>query len=236
MSLRGRLASQYPLLTLGQRGALRAAGPRVSGAQPAAKAALISDMPGLEQVELDSRLMVVMLGLNRANRYSLYALRVARKDGPPSAHDNAVQQFGQNDTRSAGLRASLRRCISQPAAQMVSSEIASDSRYPGDPRVAFTPHFGPDFVFRMRLDTPRPAIMRQAEVCMQASHSIRHERMTKLALPGRPQNRKRVRPPGSVAKVTIAERGSMRYTFHGGGPCDGALRFSQQAVNPAFTA
>src|ERR1035438_7809367 len=37
------------------------------------------------------------------------------------------------------------------------------------------------------------------------------------------QNRKRVRPPGSVAKVTIAERGSMRYTFHGGGPCDGAL-------------
>jgi hypothetical protein len=37
------------------------------------------------------------------------------------------------------------------------------------------------------------------------------------------QNRKRVRPPGSAAKVTIAERGSMRYTFHGGGPCDGAL-------------
>ena len=37
------------------------------------------------------------------------------------------------------------------------------------------------------------------------------------------QNRKRVRPPGSVAKATIAERGSMRYTFHGGGPCDGAL-------------
>ena len=37
------------------------------------------------------------------------------------------------------------------------------------------------------------------------------------------QNRKRVRPPGSVVKVTIAERGSMRYTFHGGGPCDGAL-------------
>src|ERR1700683_5465090 len=37
------------------------------------------------------------------------------------------------------------------------------------------------------------------------------------------QNRKRVRPPGSVPKVTIAERGSMRYTFHGGGPCDGAL-------------
>src|ERR1700685_443311 len=37
------------------------------------------------------------------------------------------------------------------------------------------------------------------------------------------QNRKRVRPPGSAPKVTIAERGSMRYTFHGGGPCDGAL-------------
>src|SRR5207253_10903475 len=37
------------------------------------------------------------------------------------------------------------------------------------------------------------------------------------------QNRKRVRPPGSVPNVTIAERGSMRYTFHGGGPCDGAL-------------
>src|SRR6202167_4910362 len=37
------------------------------------------------------------------------------------------------------------------------------------------------------------------------------------------QNRKRVRPPGSAPKVTIAERGSMRYTFQGGGPCDGAL-------------
>jgi hypothetical protein len=37
------------------------------------------------------------------------------------------------------------------------------------------------------------------------------------------QKRKRVRPPGSAAKVTIAERGSMRYTFHGGGPCAGAL-------------
>src|SRR5215472_6848828 len=45
----------------------------------------------------------------------------------------------------------------------------------------------------------------------------------RLALPGQRQNRKRVRPPGSAAKVTIAERGSMRYTFHGGGPCDGAL-------------
>jgi hypothetical protein len=32
--------------------------------------------------------------------------------------------------------------------------------------------------------------------------------------------------PGSVAKVTIAERGSMRYTFHGGGPCDGAAQYS----------
>jgi hypothetical protein len=32
------------------------------------------------------------------------------------------------------------------------------------------------------------------------------------------QNRKRVRPPGSAATVTIAERGLMRYTFHGGGP------------------
>src|SRR5258707_8373894 len=43
------------------------------------------------------------------------------------------------------------------------------------------------------------------------------------------QNRKRVRPPGSAAKVTIAERGSMRYTYHGG-PCDGALN---GAVMPA---
>src|SRR5215470_13509105 len=43
------------------------------------------------------------------------------------------------------------------------------------------------------------------------------------ALPGQRQNRKRVRPPGSVAETTIAERGSIRYTFHGGGPCDGAL-------------
>src|SRR5690348_11989304 len=40
---------------------------------------------------------------------------------------------------------------------------------------------------------------------------------------GQCQKRKRVRPPGSVPKVTVAERGSMRYTFHGGGPCDGAL-------------
>src|SRR5580698_10347412 len=39
----------------------------------------------------------------------------------------------------------------------------------------------------------------------------------------RRQNRKRVRPPDSPAKATIAERGSMRYTFHGGGPSDGAL-------------
>src|SRR6185437_5060115 len=37
------------------------------------------------------------------------------------------------------------------------------------------------------------------------------------------QKRKRVRPPGSVAKTTVAERGSMRYTFHGGGPSAGAL-------------
>src|SRR5580658_2291489 len=44
------------------------------------------------------------------------------------------------------------------------------------------------------------------------------------------QNRKRVRPPGSVPKVTIAERSSMRYTFHGGGPCDGALN---GAVRPS---
>src|SRR5204862_2305386 len=40
---------------------------------------------------------------------------------------------------------------------------------------------------------------------------------------GSPQNLKRVRPPGSVPNTTVAERGSMRYTFHGGGPCDGAL-------------
>src|SRR6476661_8231135 len=45
----------------------------------------------------------------------------------------------------------------------------------------------------------------------------------RLALRGRCQKRKRVRPPGSADKVTIAECGSMRYTFHGGGPCDGAL-------------
>src|SRR5688572_11047471 len=34
---------------------------------------------------------------------------------------------------------------------------------------------------------------------------------------------KRLRPPGSAPNATVAERGSMRYTFHGGGPCDGAL-------------
>src|SRR3954465_16022366 len=37
------------------------------------------------------------------------------------------------------------------------------------------------------------------------------------------QNRNRVRPPGSVPKTTVAERELMRYTLHGGGPCDGAL-------------
>jgi hypothetical protein len=70
-----------------------------------------------------------------------------------------------------------------------------------------------------------PVIQAQcASILVPHDHRhINHERMTKLALPGRPQNRKRVRPPGSAAKVTIAERGSMRYTFHGGGPCDGAL-------------
>src|SRR5579871_1221723 len=47
--------------------------------------------------------------------------------------------------------------------------------------------------------------------------------MSADTVPGRRQNRKRVRPPGSAAKVTIAERGSTRYTFHGGGPCEGAL-------------
>src|SRR6516162_6649801 len=50
--------------------------------------------------------------------------------------------------------------------------------------------------------------------------------LIRLAVPAddqQRQNRKRVRPPGSVPKATIAERGSMRYTFHGGGPCDGAL-------------
>src|ERR1700746_3400180 len=54
---------------------------------------------------------------------------------------------------------------------------------------------------------------------------MNHDRASARVLhsPGRRQNRKRVRPPGTAAKVTIAERGSMRYTFHGGGPCDGAL-------------
>src|ERR1700735_1041999 len=44
------------------------------------------------------------------------------------------------------------------------------------------------------------------------------------------QNRNRVRPPGSAVKVTSADRRSMRYTFHGGGPCNGALN---GAVMPA---
>src|SRR6185369_9980103 len=39
----------------------------------------------------------------------------------------------------------------------------------------------------------------------------------------RRQNLKRVRPPGSTPDTTVADRGSTRYTFHGGGPCDGAL-------------
>src|SRR3569833_940972 len=40
---------------------------------------------------------------------------------------------------------------------------------------------------------------------------------------GARQKRKRVRPPGSAADTSVAERGALRYTFHGGGPCDGAL-------------
>lgn len=42
------------------------------------------------------------------------------------------------------------------------------SRLTGDPRVAFTPHFGPDYCFRMRLDTPRLGFMRQAGLCITA--------------------------------------------------------------------
>src|SRR4051812_29525110 len=38
------------------------------------------------------------------------------------------------------------------------------------------------------------------------------------------QNLKRVNPPGSTPSTTVAERGSMRYTCHGGGPCAGALK------------
>jgi hypothetical protein len=45
-----------------------------------------------------------------------------------------------------------------------------------------------------------------------------------LAVPEQWRIRKRVRPPGSVPRVTIAERGVMRYTFHGGGPSAGALK------------
>src|SRR5690606_16615239 len=41
--------------------------------------------------------------------------------------------------------------------------------------------------------------------------------------PRPPQNPKRVSPPGSTPRTTTAERGSMRYTCHGGGPCEGAL-------------
>jgi len=47
--------------------------------------------------------------------------------------------------------------------------------------------------------------------------------VTILSCPFVRQNLKRVRPPGSAPNTTVAERGSMRYTFHGGGPCDGAL-------------
>src|SRR6266545_2275702 len=37
------------------------------------------------------------------------------------------------------------------------------------------------------------------------------------------QNLKRLSPPGSVPSATVADRGAMRYTPQGGGPCDGAL-------------
>src|SRR5215213_276041 len=50
----------------------------------------------------------------------------------------------------------------------------------------------------------------------------RTQRYDVLEAPSR-QNLKRVRPPGSVLNATVAERGSTRYTCHGGGPCDGAL-------------
>jgi putative heme transporter len=37
------------------------------------------------------------------------------------------------------------------------------------------------------------------------------------------QKRNRVAPPGSTFATTVADRGLMRYTFHGAGPSDGAL-------------
>src|SRR4051794_20714103 len=47
------------------------------------------------------------------------------------------------------------------------------------------------------------------------------------------QNLKRVRPPGSTPSTTVAERGPTRYTFHGGGPCDGALNGAVIPVPPS---
>jgi hypothetical protein len=49
----------------------------------------------------------------------------------------------------------------------------------------------------------------------------------------RRQNLKRVRPPGSVPNTAVAERGSMRNTNHGGGPCDGALKGAVMPEPPA---
>ena len=54
----------------------------------------------------------------------------------------------------------------------------------------------------------------------QHSHSGRRGRLSRSAA-SEPEASQAA--PGSVVKVAIAERGSMRYTFHGGGPCDGAL-------------
>src|SRR5439155_25651288 len=43
------------------------------------------------------------------------------------------------------------------------------------------------------------------------------------------QNRQRVAPPGSTVPSAVATRGARRYTYHGGGPADGALNSAVRA-------
>src|SRR3974390_1231406 len=82
---------------------------------------------------------------------------------------------------------------------------------------------------RHRAEACRPAPTRRSGARPRA---VRFGTTCEFLVRRRPpdQNVKRVRPPGSVPTATIAERGSTRYTFHGGGPSVGALN---GAVMPA---
>ena len=55
------------------------------------------------------------------------------------------------------------------------------------------------------------------------------------SLPPQPQNRHRVAPPGSTVASAVAVRGVRRYTYHGGGPAEGALNSAVRALPVSST-